>query len=320
MVISFYELIEEPLEPTTPECNSDDIATLRKRKLNRCEECGYEWEDVHYTDAAKPDVEEFCKNLAASAHWVEKVRDKWPGPVAHEYHRLKEILEQGRIVSAILQTKDLAEVLIKFPAAVMAAYVLDSGFADTQGLRKTVQTAMLANPLSMGSWHQLAGDILAPEFCKFPDSLGKIACLFRNPKGKITPVYNLLKDLNEWRNNEIGHGALRLDVKEFQPELEKHIREINAVLKEYQDMWDGTQLVTESGDALQGWQTIRHRHDMQDTAPHPEEALRISLQGLGHRGRTALMLSPLLTLKRCTVCAKQDIFFFDSRKTGKGDK
>ena len=58
-----------------PECNSDDIATLRKRKVNRCEECGYEWEDVHYTDAAKPDVEEFCKNLAASADWVEKVRD-----------------------------------------------------------------------------------------------------------------------------------------------------------------------------------------------------------------------------------------------------
>ncbi len=50
-----------------PECNSDDIVTFRKRKLNRCEDCGHEWRVVHYTEAAEPDVEDFCKALAASA-------------------------------------------------------------------------------------------------------------------------------------------------------------------------------------------------------------------------------------------------------------
>lgn len=271
-----------------PKCNSDDIVTFRKRDLNRCEDCGHEWKTVHYTDAAEPDVEDFCKDLARSADWVEKVRDQWPGPVAHEYHRLKEILENGQIVSAILQLKDLAEVMIKFPAAVMAAYVLDPGFEDPGGLRKKVQAALLAKPLSMGDWHKLGGDMLGPGFCKDPGPVGRIAGLVRNAKGKPTPGYDLLRKLNEWRNDEIGHGALRLNVREFQPELTTYIREINEVLKAHQDMWDATELITETGDILHGSDTIRHRHDQQDTAPHPEEALRLSLRGLGHGPDPAL--------------------------------
>ncbi len=53
--------------------------------------------------------------------------ETWPGPIAHEYHRLRELLTEGHIVPAIFQLKDLVEVMIKFPALVMARDLLQHG-------------------------------------------------------------------------------------------------------------------------------------------------------------------------------------------------
>ena len=38
--------------------------------------------------------------------WLDAVAKTWPGPIAHEYHRLRELLTEGHIVPAIFQLKE----------------------------------------------------------------------------------------------------------------------------------------------------------------------------------------------------------------------
>jgi hypothetical protein len=93
--------------------------------------------------------------------WVEAVADTWPGPMAHEYQRLRELLEQGQIVAAVFQLKDLAEVLIKFPALVMARDLIEHG--DPEAAR-AVRLSLFDGPLSMGHWvNHLVRKQLAPQ-------------------------------------------------------------------------------------------------------------------------------------------------------------
>jgi hypothetical protein len=47
--------------------------------------------------------------------WVAPVIDTWPGPIAHEYQRLRELIEADQVIAAVWQLKDVAEVLIKLP-------------------------------------------------------------------------------------------------------------------------------------------------------------------------------------------------------------
>ncbi len=184
-----------------PQCGSDDISTSHKRQLQRCADCQHEWPlvapppDLPYvslSNVTSEPVRQFCKNLAATAQWVATVENDWPAPIAHEYYRLRELLAEGQLVSAIWQLKDVAEILIKFPAIVMAQTVLSSpallpspsgrgaggegrgaggegrgaggegrGAGGEGNLVEQVQATLLAKPLSMGDWHRLAGDILA---------------------------------------------------------------------------------------------------------------------------------------------------------------
>jgi|GEM_PF-2696643 len=78
------------------------------------------------------------------APWVDTVMDAWPGPLAHEYHRLRELLNQGQLVAAVFQLKDLAEVLVKFPALVMARDLIAHGDAEAA---MAARRALLGEPL-----------------------------------------------------------------------------------------------------------------------------------------------------------------------------
>lgn len=140
--------------------------------------------------------------------------------------------------------------------------------------------------------------------------IAKVASLFRASPKKLTGLYRLLEELIKWRNDKLGHGALSFEIdKIFKDDLANYIKQLNQQLANYQDIWDVMLLQDANGQILQGWQTIRLRHEQQIVGQHVEEnlALELSLDG------EFLSLSPWLMLKRCTVCQKQDVFFFDSR-------
>ena len=253
--------------------------------------------------------------------WVETVADSWPGPIAHEYQHLRQLLEQGQIVAAIFQLKDLAEVLVKFPALVMARDLIEHG--DPEAAR-VARRGLFGGLLSFGHWVDgIVGQQLAPQVRRLCPHLGptrqllfpELGAMFvtvgKGGKETASPWRKTLKDLVNWRNETLGHGAFHLDPQEYLPDLERWLSAINRHLAEQvaQGLWADVVLRGVGGTpSLTGWRAIRHWHDGEAGAHRELEAPLV----LERAGRS-LRLTPLVTLRRCAVCAKQDVFLYDTR-------
>jgi hypothetical protein len=247
-----------------------------------------------------------CHELSTSPRWIAAVENDWPAPIAHEYHRLREVLADGQIVSAVLQLKDVAEILVKFPALVMARWLEEHG-DDEQ--KEALNRRLLGKIMSLGDWLSLAGDFLAPALARqAPPGIKAIAAAFRTESGRATPLYRFLAEMIPWRNSEIGHGAFRLDVSEFLDDLKQHIDTLHSILEPITRVWGDTLLVKADGSPMHGWQAIRSWHDGSAGA-HAEAIAPLYLQS----GPDKLDLAPLIALRHCSVCGKQDVFLFDAR-------
>ncbi len=311
-----------PYFKVCPSCGSDDVEGNRARNRARCLACGYPDEERgrggHYSPAMRPEHAAFCRELSARVNWVEAVFESWPGPVAHEAFQLKTLLDDGQILGALWQLKDLAEVLLKLPAVIMARDLLENG--KDASLESRIWKALTSKPLSMGDWHALAGDLLAREVINRWDEglvLPEVARVFRKSASRTTPAYRALKELIPLRNQTIGHGAFNPDMAAYRRDLSTWVPRVNdEVLAAIQEagVWEGVSLrVHEEPDTvLIGAGSIRERHDLQEPGPHLPVDREVELV----RDDRALSLSPLLAVKCCTVCRKADVFFFDSRQSG----
>ncbi|MDS4021651.1 MAG: hypothetical protein RKR03_14300, partial [Candidatus Competibacter sp.] len=250
--------------------------------------------------------------------WVETVADTWPGPIAHEYQRLRQLLEQGQIVAAIFQLKDLAEVLVKFPALVVARDLIAHGDLEAA---QAARRGLFGGLLSFGHWVDgIVGRQLVPQMMRLAPTgrlllpeLGEVFVATEGKSGKTaaSPWRKTLKALVNWRNETLGHGAFHLDPQDYLPDLEHQVGRINQHLAEQvaQGLWADVVLRGEAGTPpLTGWRAIRHWHDG-DAGAHRELEAPLVLE---RAGRT-LRLTPLETLRRCVVCAKQDVFLYDTR-------
>ncbi len=253
--------------------------------------------------------------------WVAAVADGWPGPIAHEYQHLRQLLEQGQIVAAIFQLKDLAEVLVKFPALVMARDLIEHG--DPEAAR-AARRGLFGGLLSFGHWvDEIVGQQLVPQVRRlcphagptrqllFPELGAVFVTVEKSGKGTASPWRKTLKGLVEWRNETLAHGAFHLDPQEYLPDLEQWLSAINRYLAEQvaQGLWADVVLRGEAGTPLlTGWRAIRHWHDG-EAGTHRETEAPLVLE---RAGRT-LRLTPLVALRRCAVCAKQDVFLYDTR-------
>ena len=83
----------------------------------------------------------------------------WPGPIAHEYDRLRRLLEADQLVASVWQLKDVAEVLIRFPACVMARDILEHG--SVRAFQDATRRILLGPAMSMGTWQGLAQGLAA---------------------------------------------------------------------------------------------------------------------------------------------------------------
>lgn len=265
------------------------------------------------SQASKIDYQRACKALAESKTWVTSVVETWPGPIAHEYQRLRELLQQGEIVSAVWQLKDVAEVLIRFPVCVMARDVFEYG-VDLK-FKATVRSKLFGPAMSMGGWLELAV-MLSRHIHDHGENrfvCPMVARLFRKSagKGKDTKLAEFLKEITGWRNRTLGHGAFRLELHEFSSELKSHVESLNANLfiACEQNIWHSSSLVAGDGLSLIGAESIRERHKDKHTL-HQDERLLLSMKGKDGD----LVLAPYLQLRRCNVCDSQDVFFFDWRR------
>ena len=82
------------------------------------------------------------------------VLERWPVVIAHEYARLRNELARGAVVPAIVQLKDVAEVLIKLPMVVAGRLLIDHGSLRQRGWARVAagKPATVARHLARRGW------------------------------------------------------------------------------------------------------------------------------------------------------------------------
>lgn len=132
---------------------------------------------------------------------------------SREYRRLRRLLAEGHVYGAMLQVRDIYEILIKFPVLSMACAILSG--REYGGEHGRFLLALLHKPLSLGDWEQAAhaaGKQPSGDFPELVTLIAEVRELF--VKSKIV----------EWRNDTIGHGAVPfVDDPVFQRELREKI-------------------------------------------------------------------------------------------------
>ncbi|OXL24678.1 hypothetical protein [Psychrobacter sp. DAB_AL32B] len=309
-----------------PKCQSEKILWLAEPKVFICTLCVNQWSDVKVLTEQL-----FCKALSESDDWQWTVLNEYPAPIAHEYKQLQKVLKQGQFVSAMLQLKDVVEVIVKFSAINMYQWLSAQNFINDSEEFNIVSTELLSKPLSLGTWLSILRNvsylILSNNDNSNYDVGSRVASWLysyqekqegRKEKFQPTSLTSWLNRMVEWRNKEIGHGALRIDYSEQFKEFEKLINELHALLGK-ENPWGRYQLFLVNGssnaDRLQmtGWESIKKRHE--SLSPFNASLHRIDSNKLllvnKDNPEQVIELSPFIEAKVCTYCNLKDVFIFD---------
>lgn len=145
----------------------------------------------------------------------------YPSIIAHEYSRLFELLESGQTYGALLQIKDVLEVMIKYPTLIAVSQIYQQK-EEVLYHYKDIFVSLIEKPLSLGDWERIAGKVAGnPHVHKdIQFVLNDVLSIYRNKKYKIV----------NWRNEKIGHGALSFDVND---DFKKDIKQKLTIIKEH---------------------------------------------------------------------------------------
>ncbi|MCB1318210.1 MAG: hypothetical protein KDK27_19725 [Leptospiraceae bacterium] len=139
-------------------------------------------------------------DLLSNDLWHDPAFEHYPAVIAHEYWRLYDLLKEKQVYGALLQIKDLFEVILKMPVLVHAACL----FRKERDSGENRLLLALLDKLSLGTWLGIGRQMYNQ--LELPDSAADIdehlkAVLGLFEKHKIV----------SWRNDVIGHGALSIN-------------------------------------------------------------------------------------------------------------
>jgi tetratricopeptide (TPR) repeat protein len=249
-----------------------------------------------------------AKVLANHPGWVDAIEARWPGPVAYTYRLVRQLLRNGQVDAAALVLKDLAEVLARLSALILAQDSIHN--RPPEGVLP-ICCEFFGAPPSMGVWMRLA-DTWSRQVQKAPQGLlfPEIANLWRTCNDKRTSLNILLSDhIVNWRNETIGHGVRGADLNPIMVGLERFLGEgpksIHAALSYFADLWEDVVLCNADGRLLMGADSILSE------VPNGhafEQVLSVYLLRLGRK----LDLRPWISARRCQVCGQFETYLYDS--------
>ncbi|WP_143009767.1 tetratricopeptide repeat protein [Propionivibrio dicarboxylicus] len=309
-------------EVACPRCRlSQDVLYDVSKGRGYCEKCKLAFaKDIDLSPVGSV-VASKCQQLADSKDWVGVVLETWPGPIAQEYHRLRELLRQGMVADAAWLLKDLGEVLIRIPTCVMIQDILKNDKIltnDTEQafkIKKEIHRSLLGKAPTMNEWLAL-GQKCAIYILGRPKAtlaFPEIAHLLSSSND--LGLLESLVAISEWRNSEFGHGALKLDYIDLvhgigkTKGLEELLKNLHAALSKIADIWNGIELRTESGFPLMGCNSIAENHKRSHNDPHVRSLIPIFLRRV--KNGPQLGLAPYIALRRCMACHSNDVFLFD---------
>ncbi|SHF13106.1 hypothetical protein [Schwartzia succinivorans] len=159
--------------------------------------------------------------------WNAKVLSDFPTVIAVEYVELRKLFQQKNTYGAMLKIKDIYELMLRYPLVLALSY-LDSSAdgniaADDVYIKAMRDLFDGKNGLTLGSWVKFTRDhFLKNE--QLPE------CLKNVLKTTVETLYKQTNkhDFVNWRNEKIGHGALKAEYDlEFCNEIIFYAEKIN---------------------------------------------------------------------------------------------
>lgn len=187
---------------------------------------------------------------------IKKNTNKIPEVIFNQYNILYDMYNKGDYTSALHEAKDVLELAIKFPILIMldiaVEYAIEgdelnkniSGNRDSYKSLEDFLIDALSCEISFGSLERFAKGLaemdesIAPlkyrdEFLKVQVLLKKIYKLYYNPIGLEGNEY-----ISSWRNRNVGHGALAVDLTKAKEDVEVILKNVHAILRvsDYRDI------------------------------------------------------------------------------------
>ncbi|MGB4946314.1 MAG: hypothetical protein WBQ05_03810, partial [Candidatus Competibacter denitrificans] len=211
------------------------------------------FEPRHHQEAA-----DHCRQLAEQIPWSSLILERWPAPFAFEYGRLREELRHGQLLAAMFQLKDCAEVLLKLVVCTAGRVLIEHGDPVHQREARQFLLPGRGKKLAMGDWANDGIKLIdamrrlpEPEGWQPWDSVGRLLRDAQSRKPTSTRLAKELVEIVGWRNQELGHGALRLNFMDFiegEDAFEDRLRQFHEGLLRHDNAWDDIALVAADGD------------------------------------------------------------------------
>ncbi|MCK8826604.1 hypothetical protein MWH25_02420 [Natroniella acetigena] len=170
--------------------------------------------------------------------WYEPAFEEFPEIIAGEYKRLRNLFKNGQTFGALLQIKDLFEILLKLPTYTLLSQ-LHHQESHNEAEKKIFRNLLRRN-LSLGTIKSQAEEIIKLD--NLDSEIVKI-------EKSILDIYNRNSEISKksivkWRNDQIGHGALGFDNdSEFRRDIEEKLTWIREHLLETEKIYSNTELI-----------------------------------------------------------------------------
>lgn len=215
-------------------CKEHDISQLVPYKGDlRCPICKVTMSLEEWEREIEIQERPWYLKLSDNENWHVASFAEFPYVIAHEYRRIKDLLLEGCPYGAMFQIKDLLEVLIKFYSLIGVSVIYHKESKSIQD--NHILKSLVGKCLSLGDWLEIAYCIKDSDAIIEYGSLKKILTI-------IYKTFETNKIVN-WRNSEIGHGALKFkDDEDFIKDLTKKLQIIRNLFQNLQEDFEQTTL------------------------------------------------------------------------------
>lgn len=214
--------------PICPQCKSYELEVIYG-EIYECPNCGFMQRISKFNEVKpKSSWEELIKEnrwytsiCQDDSLWFKTAFYEYPSIISHEYYRLYSLLKSGQTYGALFQVKDLFEVILKIPVLIIMSSIFEKSNKSIEDME--LISLSLGKALSLGDWRKILGRI-----CK--NKLVENEMLYPILKDIKKIYFDEKLDIVKWRNDTIGHGALKFDDN---PEFRKELVERLIVIKKH---------------------------------------------------------------------------------------
>jgi tetratricopeptide (TPR) repeat protein len=178
--------------------------------------------------------------------------------LAHKYHVLYGYMKEQSYFGALLEYKDVVEIVLKFPTLVAINHLWRKDDYELPE-EKSILELLLGKPLSLGDWQTVCGNFIKLYNGTAPEYIG-IAAMLKPLLEAVNKFYD--KGLIvHWRNETIGHGALQTNLEsnsEFISEFTVRLKALKTHLASNRHLYDQLEVLDSLGRLLRGKDCEEH--------------------------------------------------------------